>query len=263
MVNEKFNILLRAKDSVLAAVCGVLSFLPSCVSEEEYKEKYLEEHCGEFVHSEFTPIDVKTASKDEIVEVFCETAAKEMAADVDSLLNYTLNPMNKYKLETNFCTAGVTFAIRDAQKRMKLGKNLDVFKGMKPDGMTNGNVLIKFFKDNYPEAIFVMKPEDEESKFDQVRPGTIVRYCGHYNDGKKHGHTQMFLGYGYNTSDCFAPHEDGQPVMGASYAKGFKSYYEDMQKYGSNDGEEKRPLLDSIILIDVSKVLEKKLEKTK
>ena len=76
-----------------------------------------------FDSSTFKPVNWADMSNAEIGKLLGETAAKELAMDIDSINRCLTTPGKIYGLDYNYCNKSVTNAIIDATKRMEFRNN--------------------------------------------------------------------------------------------------------------------------------------------
>lgn len=254
------NALNKKLTTVMALAYFIVVFANSCDSES----RKLEKHGYEFAQSDFEQIDWDSPN----AGVMGRNIAREMAHDVHELRTGTSSPMEKYNMNTMYCTAAATHAIKEAQNQMNMDKeHVNVFENLPKYGMTNGYTCIDFWRNTYgdkvPGCVVVIKDpvnteiSKTEKQFKKILPGSVVRYYGHYNDGKKHAHTQMYLGQGYCDEGRYVPTKRGKTVMGAGYKDAFKYLETDIKdKYAGNSGQPGHPILDSIVVINTAKIME-------
>lgn len=246
------------KKYLMALCLFVMAYaMVGCHSEPHNVQKRFDKYLAE----DFEPINWENPSEKDIGK----NIAKGVARDVDSLRDGTMSPMEKYGTGEMYCTYTATTGVRDAQ--VDMNSPVDVFEGMGNLGMKNGNKCVKFLRKNYENdvqgsVVVIKNPTDTtnidemERVFKDMNPGSLVRYCGHYNNGNQHRHSQTYLGQGYSeNNDSFVPSKRGKTVMAAGYDDLFKYLESDIKKYAKNDGSEHRPVLDSIVIVDIPKII--------
>lgn len=194
-----------------------------------------------FDSSTFKPVNWADMSNAEIGKLLGETAAKEMAMDIDSINRRLTTPGKIYGLDYNYCNKSVTNAIIDATKRMKFrnncfgGRPFAKNKGRNA-ALYNGDHLVDYFASDSIPGTVIQNPTVES--FKTINPGAVVRYSGH---------TKMFVGIGFvdGSGTVFVPDPAGRPVIASGYNERF-SYY-------TNNG---------CTVIDISKVVEHNLAKS-
>lgn len=168
----------------------------------------------------FKAVDWANMSNAEIGKLLGETAAKELAMDIDSINRRLATPGKLFGLDYNYCNKSVTNAIVDATARMKFRNNCFdgrpfAKKAGRNEALYNGDHLIKYFaSDSIPGAV-IQNPSAEA--FKTINPGAVVRFPGH---------TKMFIGVGFvdGMGTVFVPHAAGKPVIASGYNERF-SYF--------------------------------------
>ena len=168
----------------------------------------------------FKAVDWANMSNAEIGKLLGETAAKELAMDIDSINRRLATPGKLFGLDYNYCNKSVTNAIVDATARMKFRNNCFdgrpfAKKAGRNEALYNGDHLIKYFaSDSIPGAV-IQNPSVEA--FKTINPGAVVRFPGH---------TKMFIGVGFvdGMGTVFVPHAAGKPVIASGYNERF-SYF--------------------------------------
>ena len=194
-----------------------------------------------FNPSTFKPADWANMSNKEIAILFGETAAKELALDIDSINRGLATPGKMFGLDYNYCNKSVTEAIVDATRRLKFRENNFAARPFAKDkgrreALYNGDCLLNYFaSDSVPNTIF-KKPTVED--FKRIGAGAVVRFPGH---------TKMFIGIGFvdGTGKTFVPDAAGKPVIASGYNERF-SYF--------CGGE--------CTVVDIARVVEHKLTQT-
>lgn len=193
-----------------------------------------------FDPSTFKAVDWSNMSNEEIGNLLGETAAKELAMDIDSINRRLATPGKLFGLDYNYCNKSVTNAIVDATVRMKFRNNCYAGRPFAKtagcnEALYNGDCLISYFaKDSIPGT--VIKDPTVET-FKDINPGAVVRFPGH---------TKMFIGIGFvnNEGTIFVPNAKGCPVIASGYNERF-SYFSG----------------GSCTVVDIAKVVEHNLTK--
>lgn len=247
------------KKYLMALSLFVVSYLMvGCHSEP----RDMQERFDKYLAEDYEPINWNNPSEKDIGK----NIAKGVARDVDSLRDGMMFPSMKYGISKMYCTNTATASVRDAQ--VDMNSPVDLFDGMDKLGMQNGDIFVNFIRKNYEKDVegsmaVIKNPMDTtkidkmERVFKDVNPGSFVRYYGHYNNGKQHHHSQTYLGRGYcKDNNSFVPSKHGKTVMAAGYDDLFKYLESDIKdKYAKNDGSERHPILDSIVIIDIPKII--------
>lgn len=194
-----------------------------------------------FDPSTFKTVDWANMSNSEIAKLFGETAAKELAMDIDSINRRLATPGKLFGLDYNYCNKSVTTALVDATRRMKFREHNFAARPFAKDrgrreALYNGDCLVDYFaSDSIPGTVF-HNPTAED--FKHINPGSVVRFPGH---------SKMFIGIGFvdGTGKTFVPDAAGRPVIASGYNERF-SYF---------DG-------GGCTVIDVARVVEHKLART-
>lgn len=194
-----------------------------------------------FDPSTFKTVDWANMTNAEIAQLFGETAAKELAMDIDSINRRLATPGKLFGLDYNYCNKSVTTALVDATRRMKFRENNFAARPFakdrgRRDALYNGDHLVNYFaSDSIPGTVF-HNPTAED--FKRINAGAVVRFPGH---------TKMFVGIGFvdGTGKTFVPDASGRPVIASGYNERF-SYFD-----GGN-----------CTVIDVARVVEHKLART-
>ncbi len=194
-----------------------------------------------FNASTFKPVDWSNMSNEEIAKLLGETAAKELAMDIDSINRGLATPGKLFGLDYNYCNKSVTKAIIDATRRLKFRENNFPARPFaknngRHNALYNGDHLLNYFaSDSIPNTIF-KNPTVED--FKRISAGSVVRFPGH---------TKMFIGIGFvdGTGKTFVPDATGKPVIASGYNERF-SYF---------DGGE-------CTVVDIARVVEHKLVQT-
>lgn len=174
-----------------------------------------------FNPSTFKQVDWANMTNKEIGIVFGETAAKELALDIDSINRGLTTPGKLFGLDYNYCNKSVTDAIVDATRRLKFRENnFSARPFAKSNGrreaLYNGDWLLRYFSsDSIPNTIIVNPTVGD---FKNISAGSVVRFPGH---------TKMFIGIGFvdGTGKTFVPDASGKPVIASGYNERF-SYYD-------------------------------------
>ena len=194
-----------------------------------------------FDPSTFKTVDWTNMNNEEIAKLFGETAAKELAMDIDSINRGLATPGKLFGLDYNYCNKSVTEAIVDATRRLKFRENnfparpFAKNKGRR-DALYNGDCLLNYFaSDSVPNTI-IKNPTVAD--FERISAGSVVRFPGH---------TKMFIGIGFvdGSGKTFVPNAAGKPVIASGYNERF-SYF--------NGGE--------CTVVDIARVVEHKLVQT-
>lgn len=194
-----------------------------------------------FNPSSFKQVNWDNMSNAEIAKLFGETAAKELAMDIDSINRRLATPGKLFGLDYNYCNKSVTKALVDATRRMKFRENKFAARPFAKDSgrteaLYNGDHLVKYFsRDSIPGTI-IQNPTIED--FKNINAGSVVRYPGH---------TKMFVGIGFvdGTGKTFVPDPKGQPVIASGYNERFSYFYE-----------------GQCTVIDIARIVEHNLAKT-
>ena len=194
-----------------------------------------------FAPSTFKTVDWANMTNTEIAKLFGETAAKELAMDIDSINRHLATPGKLFGLDYNYCNKSVTTALVDATRRMKFRENNFAARPFAKDrgrreALYNGDCLINYFAGDSIPGTVLSNPTAED--FKHINPGSVVRFPGH---------TKMFIGIGFvdGTGKTFVPDAAGRPVIASGYNERF-SYF---------DG-------GKCTVIDVARVVEHKLTQT-
>ena len=193
-----------------------------------------------FNPSTFRAVNWSSMSNSEIAALFGETAAKELALDIDSINRGLATPGKLYGLDYNYCNKSVTNALADATQRMKFRANTYAGRPFaKKQGRSaalyNGDRLLEYFgRDSIPGS---MIHNPTVADFSRISVGSVIRYPGH---------TKMYIGIGYvdESGKTFVPDASGRPVIASGYNERF-SYY---------DGGE-------CTVVDIARVVEHNLSK--
>lgn len=194
-----------------------------------------------FDPSTFKTVDWANMTNTEIAQLFGETAAKELAMDIDSINRRLATPGKLFGLDYNYCNKSVTTALVDATRRMNFREHNFAARPFakdrgRRDALYNGDCLVDYFaSDSIPGTVF-HNPTAED--FKRINAGAVVRFPGH---------TKMFVGIGFvdGTGKTFVPDAAGRPVIASGYNERF-SYF---------DG-------GYCTVIDVARVVEHKLART-
>lgn len=194
-----------------------------------------------FDPSTFKPVDWANMNNKEIAKLFGETAAKELAMDIDSINCGLATPGKLFGLDHNYCNKSVSDAIVDATRRLKFRENnfaarpFAKNKGRR-EALYNGDHLVNYFaSDSIPNTI-INNPTVED--FNHINAGSVVRFANH---------SKMFVGIGFvdGTGKTFVPDPAGRPVIASGYNERF-SYF--------NGG--------ICTVVDIARIVEHKLAKT-
>lgn len=189
----------------------------------------------------FKQVDWANMSNAEIATLFGETAAKEMALDIDSINSRLTTPGKLFGLDYNYCNKSVTNAIVDATARMNFRKNKFQARPFaksknRSAALYNGDVLIEYFASDSIPGTVLKNPKAED--FKNISAGSVVRFPGH---------SKMFIGIGFvdETGMTFVPDASGRPVIASGYNERF-SYFNN----------------SNCVVIDIAKIVEHKLIKS-
>ncbi len=194
-----------------------------------------------FEPSTFKPVDWANMSNHEIAQLFGETAAKELAMDIDSINRGLATPGKLFGLDYNYCNKSVTEAITDATRRLQFREHNYAArpfakKAGRREALYNGDWLLDYFaSDSIPNTV-IKNPTVND--FKRISAGSVVRFPGH---------TKMFIGIGFvdATGKTFVPDAAGKPVIASGYNERF-SYF---------DG-------GKCTVVDIARVVEHKLAQT-
>lgn len=225
---------LNSKKFTLPATAVVTFLLTLAICGRDPKEKFEDQQdatvytididSGErvlnrryFDPSTFKTVDWSNMSNAEIGNLLGETAAKELAMDIDSINRRLSTPGKLFGLDYNYCNKSVTNAIVDATIRMGFRNNCFggrpfAKKAGRNEALYNGDCLIHYFAtDSIPGTVF-KNPTAET--FKNINPGAVVRLPGH---------TKMFIGIGFvdGSNKVFVPDAAGKPVVASGYNEHF------------------------------------------
>lgn len=229
---------LNSKKFTLPATAAITFLLTLALSGRDSKEQFADQQEASiytidaesgkrilnrryFDPSTFKAVDWANMSNAEIGNLLGETAAKELAMDIDSINRRLATPGKLFGLDYNYCNKSVTNAIVDATKRMKFRNNCFggrpfAKKAGRNEALYNGDHLIHYFAADSIPGTVIKNPTKET--FKTINPGAVVRFPGH---------TKMFVGIGFvdGTNEVFVPDAAGKPVVVSGYNERF-SYFE-------------------------------------